>query len=105
MQNMTKIIIIITKIIHTQPNLVKIDLLRSVTWIFRKRLSTLSTSVSKFKSLKRNVIANVKHLIDVCYLIDKEDPLETVNQDILDLINQITPKLSERDDLILRPKN
>ena len=68
-------------------------------------MCTLSTSVSKFKSLKRNVIANVKHLTDVCYLIDKEDLLETVNQDILNLINQITPKLSERDDLILRPKN
>ena len=41
----------------------------------------------------------------MCYLIDTEDLLEKVNQRILNLINQITPKLSENDDLILRPKN
>ena len=47
----------------------------------------------------------MKHLTVVCYLIDKEDQLEKVNQCVLNLINQITPKLSETDDLILRPKN
>ena len=47
----------------------------------------------------------MKHLTEVCYLIDTEDLLEKVNQLILNLINQITPKLSENDDLILRPKN
>ena len=47
----------------------------------------------------------MKHLTVVCYLIDKEDQLEKVNQCVLNLINQITSKLSETDDLILRPKN
>ena len=47
----------------------------------------------------------MKHLTEVCYIIDKEDLLEKVNQSILNLINPITPKLSENDDLILRPKN
>ena len=47
----------------------------------------------------------MKHLTEVCYLIAKEDLLEKVNQRILNLINQITPELSENDDLILRPKN
>ena len=41
----------------------------------------------------------------MCYLTDKEDLLDKFNQRILNLINQITPKLSENDDLILRPKN
>ena len=41
----------------------------------------------------------------MCYLIDKEDLLEKANQCILNLINQITPKLSENDDLILTLKN
>ena len=41
----------------------------------------------------------------MCYLTDKEDLLDKVNQRILNLINQITPKLSENDDSILRPKN
>ena len=47
----------------------------------------------------------MKHLTEVCYLIDKEDLLAKVNQRILNLINQITPKLSENDYLIRRPKN
>ena len=47
----------------------------------------------------------MKHLTELWYLIDKEDLLEKVNQRNLNLINQITPKLSENDDLILRPQN
>ena len=47
----------------------------------------------------------MEHLTEVCYPIDKEDLLEKVNQRILNLINQITPKLSENDYLIRRPKN
>ena len=66
---MHKIIIII---IHAQPNLVKIDLLRydynyniKIRNLNLKYLGNdcapLSTSVSKLKSLQRNVIANVNH--------------------------------------------
>ena len=47
----------------------------------------------------------MKHLTEVSYLTDKENLLEKVNQHILNLMNQITLKLSENDDLILRPKN
>ena len=47
----------------------------------------------------------MKHLTEVSYLTDKENLLEKVNQHILNLMNQITLKLSENDVLILRPKN
>ena len=45
----------------------------------------------------------MKHLTDALP-IDKEDVLEKVNGRILNLINSIPPKLSEKDELILRPK-
>ena len=58
--------------IHTQPNLVKIDLLRyDYNYNIKIRnlnleylgndCAPLSTSASKFKLLQRNVIANVDH--------------------------------------------
>ena len=54
--------------------------------------------------MQQNITANIKHLAEVCFLIDKEDLREKVNQCILNLRIQITPKLSEKDDLILRLK-
>ena len=69
------------KNINAQTNLPKNNVLR-YDYNYNIKIPNLNIWNTIVYGMQRNVIANIKHLTKVCFLIDKEDLREKVNQRI-----------------------
>ena len=65
----------------------------------------LTSGISAVTLKKRNLIANVKHLNELCYFSENEELMEKVNSNVLSLIENMTRLLALSNELIKRPKH